>query len=315
MSAKTNVNNTDGPFSTPAPSRTLSNFVTTILPKYRRNAEGTTRFDAVALSGGGMKGIATIGALLELQEAGWLQGVTRFAGTSVGAVLATMLAIDANLSTVFQKHVLDFTYETSYDISGLDKTFGLDTGEGLEKWIHALLGDASKITFTDVLETYGSTLLICASNLNTKKAMVFGPETHPDMLVAQALRMSCSIPLYFAATTYKGELYVDGALTDNFPIGPASGNGHHRVLGIRLANKPKPPDTKWTLESFIERLADSATTRPIPKEVDAVILEIDPGPGTQPMNFRMSPDRARRVLHSGKTQAKAFIYAHLKKDS
>lgn len=313
MSVKINVNNMDGPSSIQAPSRTLSNFVTTILPKFRRNAEQRP-FDAVVLSGGGMKGIATIGALLTLKEEGWLGGVNRFAGTSVGAALATMLAIDADLEDVFQNHVLDFVYESSYDIGSLDKTFGLDTGDGLQKWIENLLGDARDITFKEILEKHGSTLLICASNLNTKEAVIFGPETHPGMRVAQALRMSCSIPLYFAATAYKGELYVDGALTDNFPIGPASEGGHTRVLGVRLSSKPKLANTKWTLEGFIGSLAECAVLRPIPEGVDAVILDLDAGPGTQPMNFRMAPDRARRAFQSGKIQALEFIYAQRKKE-
>lgn len=261
-----------------------------------------------------MKGIATIGALMEFQEAGWLQGVHRFAGTSVGAALATMLAIGADLESIFEDHVVSFTYDSSYDISGLDKSFGLDTGEGLQKWIDTLLGDARHITFKDVLETHGSTLLICATNLNTKEAVIFGPETHPEMRVAQALRMSCSIPLYFAATSYKGELYVDGALTDNFPLRAAAAGGHSRVLGLRITNTPKPAHTKWTLDKFISGIVDCAMLRPIPEGVEAVVLDIDAGSGTQPMNFRMPPARSRRVLQAGKTQARNFMDAYVKKN-
>ena len=310
MSAKTNANSTDGPSSTPAPLRTLSNFVTTILPKSRQNVKG---FDAVVLSGGGMKGIATLGALTEFQKAGWLHGVRRFAGTSVGAVLATMLALDADMNAMFENHVLNFTYDSSYDIAGLDKTFGLDTGEGLQKWIDGLLGEAKTITFQEVFQHHGSTLLICASNLNTKKAVIFGPETHPQMRVAEALRMSCGIPLYFAATTYKGELYVDGALTNNFPVEAASANGHHRVLGIRLLGKPKASNTHWTLERFIGALVECAVIRPLPEDVEAVILDLDAGSGTQPMNFRLPPEKTRQVFLAGKTQATTFIQTYTKK--
>ena len=272
-------------------------------------------FDAVVLSGGGMKGIATIGALVEFKEAGWLRGVTCFAGTSVGAALATMLAINADLQKVYTDHVLNFTYDSTYDLTGLDKTFGIDTGEGLQEWINRLLGEQHvNMTFRDVLETYGSMLLICATNLNTKQPVTFGPETHPHMKVAQALRMSCSIPLYFAATSYEGELYVDGAITDNFPLGPAAeGGGCRRLLGIRITGQPKPPHTPWTLDTFVSGLVDCAVRRPFPQDVEAVVIDIDAGTGTQPMDFRMPPAHVRHTFQSGQQQAREFMYMRAKK--
>lgn len=258
-----------------------------------------------------MKGIASLGALVELQRAGWLQGARTFAGTSVGAVLAMLLAVKADLGAVYTDDVLGFEYASAYDLAGLDKTFGLDTGQGLETWIDRLLG-GRRLTFADVRALYGATLLVCASNLNTRDAVVFGPDTHPDMDVALALRMSCSIPLYFAATTFEGHLYVDGAVTDNFPVGPA-GQGGKRVLGLRLKSRPKPAGTQWSLDSFLGAMVECAVTTPVPPCVDAVILDLDAGSSTQPVNFRMSRGHMQHIYDTGRAQARDFMTSYRKK--
>lgn len=258
-----------------------------------------------------MKGIATLGALVELREAGWLGRVRTFSGTSVGAVLAALLAIDADLEATFAKHVLDFEYTSSYDLAGLDKTFGLDTGEGLAAWIDRVLG-GRQLTFRDVRTLYGATLLVCASNLNTRDAVTFGPDSHPDMDVALALRMSCSIPLYFAAVTHRGELYVDGAITDNMPICQA-GAGGKRVLGIRLKSRPRPTGATWTLDGFLGAIVECAVHSPVPACVDAVILDVDAGSGSQPVNFKMPRRHMQRIYDAGRVQARDFMVTFRKK--
>ena len=268
----------------------------------------------MALSGGGMKGIAMLGAMVEFQKQGWLGGVRRYAGTSIGAIIAAVLALDRDLERVFADHVHQFRYSSTYDIGGLDKTFGLDTGEGLKGWIDAVLREP--ITFKEVKHRHGSTLLVCASNLNTRSPVIFGPETHPDMDVATALRMSCSIPLYFAATTYRHELYVDGALTQNFPVAAASQSGRYRVLGVKLVGSHKPVGYTWSLDSFLGALVDCTLDRPLPPEIakKAVVFDLNAGPGTQPVNFRMPPDAMKRVFVSGKTQAREFMSIYSKKN-
>jgi predicted acylesterase/phospholipase RssA len=268
-------------------------------------------FEAVALSGGGMRGIASIGALVELRRAGWLDGARTFAGTSVGAVLAALLAINADLEATFVEHVLNFEYTSSYDLAGLDKTFGLDTGEGLAAWIDRVLR-GQRLTFQDIRNVYGATLLVCASNLNTRDAVVFGPDTHPDMDVATALRMSCSIPLYFAAVTYEGELYVDGAITDNMPIGPA-GAGGKRVLGVRLKTRPRPAGAPWTLDGFLGAIVECAVHGPVPPCVDAVVMDVDAGEGSQPASFKMPRRQMQRIYDAGRAQARDFMMTFRKK--
>jgi NTE family protein len=57
------------------------------------------------------------------------------------------------------------------------------------------------------------------TNLSTGFSEVFSFEHTPRMCLADAVRISMSIPLFFAAKrSIRGDIYVDGGLLDNYPI-------------------------------------------------------------------------------------------------
>ncbi|XP_078585904.1 uncharacterized protein LOC144867709 [Branchiostoma floridae x Branchiostoma japonicum] len=68
-------------------------------------------FENLVLKGGGAKGIAYIGACQVLDEAGILPNIKRFAGTSAGAITATLLAIGMSpqemLEELSKKNLMD----------------------------------------------------------------------------------------------------------------------------------------------------------------------------------------------------------------
>ena len=53
----------------------------------------TYNFRNLVFEGGGVKGIAYAGALKELEKKGLLTSLQRVAGTSAGAITATLLAV------------------------------------------------------------------------------------------------------------------------------------------------------------------------------------------------------------------------------
>jgi NTE family protein len=60
--------------------------------------------------------------------------------------------------------------------------------------------------------------------------------------VAEAVRMSMSIPLFFAAVMFNGEVHVDGGAVWNYPIEIFDGDEPSpATLGFRLENLTAPP--------------------------------------------------------------------------
>jgi len=64
----------------------------------------------------------------------------------------------------------------------------------------------------------GKNFVVAVTNLSQKKLEFLSVDSHPDMPIRIALRMSMSIPVMFDPVTYDDVMYVDAMIVDNFPI-------------------------------------------------------------------------------------------------
>lgn len=264
--------------------------------------------DCFVISGGGVKGISLLGSAAVLLDRGELEQVHTYMGTSVGALIATTLALGLHPKQVFEQHVKYFNYCPNIDIGNLDCSFGLDDGRGLQDWFSKIV--PAGMTFRDLnQQTSGKkSLVITATNLNSKDAKYFSAETTPDLELLMALRMSCAVPLYFTAVEHEGDLYCDGAVVDNFPVDHAVDVGAKRVLGVRLKPKPKPSGTAWRLDSYVGAVVEASFIRRIPKR--ATVIDLDAGYSTNPLNFSLNPAAKQRLYDLGVHQT----LLHMKKN-
>lgn len=267
-----------------------------------RKLRGQHGYDTLVLSGGGIKGIAMLGAMGYMHEHGVLRGIDHFIGTSVGAVVATAMAMGLVPDEVFRKHVAPFKYNPDIDITHLERNFGLDSGKNLEAWIASFVPNT---TFEAFYETYGKSLTVCVTNLNTHSAEYFSKESTPDLPIRLALRMSCSVPLYFSAVRHKGNLYVDGGVACNFPVRYAMERGGKRILGVRFTAPEKDEGHAWTLDSFLGALLESNVNRSHPH--GATILKLHTGDVTQPLYFKLKKHEKRALYEHGYEQTEAFF--------
>lgn len=261
-------------------------------------------YDTVVFSGGGIKGIAMLGACGCLTRGNHFNNAKNFIGTSVGAIVAAVLAMRLSPEDVFTNNVLPFRWKHNIDLGLLERGFGFDSGSALDAWLASVFD--TSLTFRDVMELYGTRLVVTVTNLNTYNPEYFDSDTTPDFPVVQALRMSCSVPIYFSAIKYRGNLYVDGGIADNFPLEQARVIGGKNIFGIRFITEPKHPGTPWSLESFLGALLESSLNGK-PLRHGATVLDIRCGPSTQPLDFKI-PNNAKCALYNdGYIQAKEFM--------
>lgn len=262
------------------------------------------RVETLVLSGGGMKGLASLGAVTALRRAGALRDVKRVVGTSAGALVAAALAVD-RASPRLVDELAALRYEPDIDLGRLlGGSFGIDSGRHLDAWIAALLG-GQRYTFRDVRERHGVDLVVCATDLTRRRAEYFGPDTSPDMDLATALRMSCAIPLYFAAVRHERRLYVDGAVADNFPLDWAAARyGLRGLAGVCFRDSPADPSRgiEEYVAALIECRRPAAASSPTHRHR---VLRLDTG-AKSAFNFTMSRKELRRLYASGSRQARAW---------
>lgn len=190
-------------------------------------------FRNLVFKGGGVKGIAYVGALKVLERKGILPNIERVGGTSAGAINAVLLGLnyspeetEAILRRLDFQNFLDDSWGVIRDTKRLFTEFGLYKGDFFRNWIGELIQRKtgnSEATFDEVnrrkSEKGFKDLYFIGTNLSTGFAEVFSYEHTPRKCVADAVRLSMSIPLFFASCrSDRGDVCVDGGVMDNYPV-------------------------------------------------------------------------------------------------
>jgi NTE family protein len=207
-------------------------------------SQAERRVDAV-FQGGGVKGIALVGAASVVEETGY--SFYNLAGTSAGTTVAALLG--AGYSAEELKQILmDLDFKQLMDPAtilsriplagnylGIVTDLGIYEGDYFLNLMRELLAAKGVKTFGDLVlpgETeprYRFKVHVVASDISRGNMLILPDDAPvygiaPERLeVALAVRMSISIPYFFKPVTLKNILgqscyIVDGGLLSNFPI-------------------------------------------------------------------------------------------------
>ncbi|KXP01515.1 patatin-like phospholipase family protein [Tsukamurella pseudospumae] len=206
----------------------------------------------LVLEGGGIRGIALLGAITELSAAGYR--FPRIGGTSCGAVVGALVAAYQRAGRPIED-LVDAMHEVDYrrfaDESRAQRAFGplgdgaavllhdgMHSGDHLLDWLTPLLADAGVRTFEDLrivddpgcgLADYQRYSLVVNVSDVSRRVLVRLPWDYDqyglradEQSVAAAVRASMSVPFYFRpvrVNTDRGAVtWVDGALLSAFPV-------------------------------------------------------------------------------------------------
>lgn len=199
----------------------------------------------LVFKGGGVREIAYMGALEVLEELNVLKNIMRVAGTSSGAIAATLVSFRNNTAETLELfNTLDLhkvpqraikrngkniiLLKNSENYTRLFEKFGWYSSAYFHDWLQFIIADQCRgnpgATFSDFQNLGYCDLHIVTSNISRHRSEVFSANNTPNVAVADAVRMSMSIPLFFEALRFdgknmgEGDYYVDGGLFNNYPI-------------------------------------------------------------------------------------------------
>lgn len=199
----------------------------------------------LVFSGGGIKGIAYIGAINALEELNVMQNVEKYAGSSAGMIIAALLAIGMDSKDLYRNMMAinfeKFLEETKVDIEEIadnpmillepitsakviyDEVFfrGLSDGSYFTKWLIQMFkkkGFNDKTTYEKLYRVTGKALHCTLCNLNYGKTIIANYKTTPNMPIIASIRASMSIPFIYRPFEWQGDIYVDGGTMYNYPI-------------------------------------------------------------------------------------------------
>ena len=196
------------------------------------------------ICGGGVNGVALLGAAIELTEKNHLQDLKRVAGTSAGAMVALGVALNFNADDLRE-------FLSQFDASKLlnrsswlttpaafFKKFGIFDHRYAHHLINRYIAKKTQLgegaTFADfqaVKTKYGlRDLYVTATNISKRITVVFSHETSPNVRIADAIYASMAVPILFGTIAFSidpngllirdknGDIFGDGAILNNYAL-------------------------------------------------------------------------------------------------
>ena len=274
------------------------------------------KYKNLALSGGGVWGISYGGAFEELERLGILQQIRCVAGTSSGSIAGLLLALGYNSTEIIQK-IRGVNYVRFLDHGNVNlivKHYGYYNGdyatEVFHNWIQEKLGSPDA-TFNDLIEANGLDLRVYATNLNTRQVFEFSYQKTKDVSLADAVRASISVPLFFTATEIDGQIFVDGGTVFDFPLVGYNKNEIDYTLGLAFAQSSvvateDQEDGDFSYRQplqYIKRLATVLQRVQSPifalhEELQQNTILIDTA-GVSSLNFKLTQEEKERLIANG----------------
>jgi len=181
----------------------------------------------LVIPGGGITGLVCYGALKETHEKGiWnIEEIQTIYGTSVGAILAVILALKYDWTTIDNylikrpwHSLCDFNM---YSIIGSFQKRGIFDIHVVEGIFQPLFGGMDLTLATTMLEFYEKTqieLHMYATQFNPFELIDISHKTHPEWTVVEAVYASAALPIFFSPFEKEGQHYVDGGVFLNYPL-------------------------------------------------------------------------------------------------
>lgn len=204
----------------------------------------------LALSGGGIRGIAHAGVLKALEDNNIKVDI--IGGTSSGGLIAALYAMGYSpyyIFVLFKRYAKDIVTINNGPIVGGIRNYmmnqkvemrGLKTGESLER-IFTELGIRKKIKEVGDIKM---PLVIPAVDVSDVSKYIFTnniPENEKqndkyikDISIGIAIRATSSFPAVFCPCEYKNHMFLDGGVLDNVPVEEVKKQGATKVIAVNF---------------------------------------------------------------------------------
>jgi NTE family protein len=274
----------------------------------------------LVFKGGGVLGIAYAGVIEVLEEKKILPQVQRVAGTSAGAIIATLISLKYTTTDLLK--VVQFTDFKAFEDGNIplqiSNKYGLHKGNVFLTWMKQLIIDkglTENATFADFKKAGMLDLHVYAADLNDKNLKEFSVAKTPNVIVAEAVRASMSIPLFFEAWQFSNaipdnHLYVDGGAICNFPITAFDKDGilNNETLGFYLkaisgsnvSSNLQSNQLPLFIKDYFETITNAQTAAFENNAAEKKRTVLIDDFGISATNFDLSNMQKQRLYNSGK---------------
>jgi predicted acylesterase/phospholipase RssA len=181
----------------------------------------------LVIAGGGPMGLCFLGALERLnKEDFWnIENIESIYATSIGTIIGAFICLKYDWETL-NKYITDRPWHEAFKITG-KQIFEAYNKKGLfdKKLAEIIFSPLLKakdldlnITLKEFYDFSKIDFHLYTFELNTFQTLDLSYKTHPNLLLTQALTMSCGLPGLFMPVFMDNGCYIDGGLMWNYPI-------------------------------------------------------------------------------------------------
>ncbi len=265
----------------------------------------------LVLSGGGAKGLAHIGALKVLEEAG--VKIDYIGGSSMGAIIGGLYAAGYSadeLDSIF--HATNFNILIQDDLPRSAKTFY--EKEDTEKYALTLPFEDFKVSFPTGLSkgqniyNLMSRLTMHVSDINdfnnlpipffcTAADIETGEEVILDSgSLAKAVSASGAIPSIFSPVKIDDRLLTDGGVANNYPVEELKKRGAQIIIGVDVQDSLISRNNLKSVFDILTQISNFRTISDMKKKIPLTDIYIKP----DITNFSvLSFDEGSAIIDSG----------------
>lgn len=213
----------------------------------------------IALSGGGIRGIAHAGVLKALEDNNIRIDI--IGGTSAGSMIASLYAMGYSpyyIYILFKRYSKELAEISSgpiiygignYVINKKNTFKGLKSGKNLESIYNRV---ANKKGVNNISDIKMPIVIPTVDIANSKEYIITNkiPENEKnveqyitDITVGKAVRASSSFPAIFSPCEYKKHAFMDGGTLDNVPVYEVKKQGADKVIAVKFDADPITKDS------------------------------------------------------------------------
>jgi NTE family protein len=174
---------------------------------------------ALVLGSGGVRGMAHVGVLEELENAG--VPIDLIVGCSAGSIVGALYADNPNVQEI-RSAVWSIRSTSLFDLDIWHCRYGLSQGRSMKKILNEYL-------FAETFEDLKIPLVVVASDLCTGELVPIGSGD-----LVKAVQASCSIPFVFVPCEHMGRILIDGGVINPVPVKIARDLGADYVIAVDL---------------------------------------------------------------------------------
>lgn len=219
-----------------------------------------SHYTHLVLSGGGMGGGCILGVFRYLYIENKIKNIKYISANSIGSLFALAFIFKIpldKLEIIFKK-----THKNREFIINKNNLGNLFINNGIidfnivVKPIQKYLKDTydlDDITFKEISKKFGINLYISTTNINRQINKIFSIDNTPDISVFKAASASITIPYIGIPVIIDNEYYIDGYLTNNFPIEVFKNVNKDNIFGIVIKIETNNSDNNINKElTFID---------------------------------------------------------------